>query len=329
MDTVTAVADYIERVTGERPETAPLSASDLADLPVYLSRSWQVTRMTLLGCGVILAVPLGPARTGLSRLARDREALVSCLKAEVIPVIPDIKSHERRRLVQARVPFVTPGRQLFLPMFSADFRETFTAPPPPPRASMSWIAQLIVLRHLLRGGIADRPLAEVAKALGYTAMAVTHGVRELETLGLCVKVPRGRARVIRFDLEPRALWERAFARMRSPVVRRYPAGGAGEWTRAASQAGLSALSSQTSLAYNGPRIVAVSNREAKRLFAEGVVVEAFEDDAALFLEGWAYAPRLTAAGPAVDDLSLWLSLKDDPDERVQAALADRMEQRTW
>lgn len=329
MDIETAVSDYVEQVTGERPKAMPASAADPARLPAYLSRSWQVRRATLLGRAVIFAFPAEAPRMGLSRLMKDRQVLASCLEGEVIPVIPDLKSHERRRLVQARVPFVTPGRQLFLPMFPADFRETFAAAAPPPRASMSWIAQLIVLRHLLRGGIADRPLAEVAKALGYTAMAVTHGVRELETLGLCVKVPRGRARVIRFDLEPRALWERAVARMRSPIVRRHFVVEAGDWTRAASEAGLSALSSQTSLAYNGPRIVAVSNREAKRLFAEGVVVEAFEDDAALFLEGWAYAPRLTAAGPAVDDLSLWLSLKDDPDERVQAALADRMEQRTW
>ena len=330
MDTVTAVANYIEQVTGERPAMTTLSAADLAGLPVYLSRSWRVERATLLGRGVIFAFPLGPPRTGLSRVTRDRQTLAAHLKAEVIPVIPDIASHERRRLVQARVPFVAPGRQLFLPMFPADFRETFTAPPPPPRASMSWIAQLIVLRHLLRGGMEGRPLAEIAAALNYTAMAVTLGVRELEALGLCVKVPEGRARVVRFDLEPRALWERAHARMRSPVVRRYPVGETDEGGRTAPEAGLTALSRQTLLSYNGPRTVAVSNREAKRLVAEGLMREILDaDEAPLLLEGWAYAPRLTADGPAVDDLSLWLSLKDDPDERVQAALADRMEQRTW
>lgn len=36
MDLEAAVADYVEQVTGERPEMAPVSAEALARLPVYL-----------------------------------------------------------------------------------------------------------------------------------------------------------------------------------------------------------------------------------------------------------------------------------------------------
>lgn len=325
-----AVADYIEQVTGERPEMAPVSVEAVDRLPVYLGRAWDLRKMRLLGCEVILALPKGGTRTGLARLAKDHAALVSRLEREVIVVVPDIRSYERRQLVQKRLPFVAPGRQLFLPMFLADFRETFSVPAQPKAESMSWISQLIVLRHLLNGGIVERPLADVAETLGYTAMAVTHGVRELVALELCTKVPKGRAKTIQFNLESKALWERALVHMRSPAGRRYPVVGADGMMRDVLDAGLTALAGKTNLAYNGPRMLALPNREVRRLLSDNSLeIRVDEEDAEFVLEGWSYSPQLLSNGPTVDELSLYLSLKDDTDERVQMALTDMMEQRTW
>ena len=330
MDIETAVAEYIEQVTGERPEMVPVSKEALARLPVYLGHAWRLKRMLLLGHEVILALPEEGTRTSLSRLMKDRSALVYRLESEVVPVLPSIQSYGRRQLVEKRVPFIAPGRQLFLPMFLADFRETFSVPTQLPREAMSWISQLIVLRHLLNGGIVERPLAEVAETLGYTAMSVTHGVRELVSLGLCAKVTQGRAKTIKFELQPQTLWERALLHMRSPIVRRYPVVEVRGRIPASLEAGLSALSEKTNLAYNGPWIVAAPNREAKQLLSEGVLeMRLDESDTDLVLEGWYYMPQLISCGPAVDELSLYLSLKNDPDERVQMALANMMEQRTW
>ena len=53
------------------------------------------------------------------------------------------------------------------------------------------------------------------------------------------------------------------------------------------------------------------------------------EDANARIETWTYAPALLADGKGVDPLSLFLSLRDDPDERVQAALAAMMEGFTW
>ena len=47
------------------------------------------------------------------------------------------------------------------------------------------------------------------------------------------------------------------------------------------------------------------------------------------IETWKYAPALLSDGNAVDPLSLYLSLKDSPDERVQSELADMMENVPW
>ncbi len=47
------------------------------------------------------------------------------------------------------------------------------------------------------------------------------------------------------------------------------------------------------------------------------------------LESWSYNPALLSDHPRVDTLSLYLSLRKDPDERVQAALEDMMEAFPW
>jgi len=326
----TTVADYVEQVTGERPEMVPLSAEAVDRLPVYLGRGWQLWMTRLFEREVVLAMPRGSTTTSLARLVKDRLALASSLACEVIPVIPGIRSYERRELIQKRIPFIVPGRQLFLPMFLADFRETFSVPVQAKVGAMSWIAQLIVLRHLLNGDVAESHLMQVAETLGYTAMAVTHGVRELVSLELCTTVPQGRAKTIQFHHDSDALWERALRHMRSPAGRRYPVAAAQGLLTDSLDAGLTALSAKTSLAYNGPPVVALANRELKQLLSNShLETRAHEEDAEFVLEGWAYRPQLLSNGSSVDELSLYLSLKDDPDERIQMALSELMEQRKW
>ena len=47
------------------------------------------------------------------------------------------------------------------------------------------------------------------------------------------------------------------------------------------------------------------------------------------IEVWHYDPKLLVSGERVDPLSLYLSLRDDPDERIQAALAQMMNAVQW
>ena len=50
----------------------------------------------------------------------------------------------------------------------------------------------------------------------------------------------------------------------------------------------------------------------------------------MVMERWHYAPGLLSSdGQAVDQLSLYLSLQHDPDERVQGALKELLETMVW
>ena len=47
------------------------------------------------------------------------------------------------------------------------------------------------------------------------------------------------------------------------------------------------------------------------------------------VECWCYDPKLLSDSEDVDDISLILSLKDDPDERVQSAFEDLRRKYGW
>ena len=64
--------------------------------------------------------------------------------------------------------------------------------------------------------------------------------------------------------------------------------------------------------------------------ADHHVVEVPSDDPdAVELEMWSYPPKQLSDGELVDRLSLYLSLKDSQDERVEAALEELLEKIAW
>ena len=94
--------------------------------------------------------------------------------------------------------------------------------------------------------------------------------------------------------------------------------------------GISALSHLSSLADDRLPTFAMKEREIKACFEQGRIhgcVDSSEADAQL--EAWSYAPALLSERGAVDPLSLYLSLRNSPDERVQSELADMMEELPW
>lgn len=324
------IALYLEHVTGESPRVAKLSDQALANLPLYLSSAYDLWEISFFGHVMPVAYPRSKIRASLSQLTKDRISLTSKLGKEVVLALPELVSYERRDLIRKRVPFIVPGKQLFLPMWLVDLREAYGERPQPQGSAMSWVSQTVILKHLLEGGISGRPLADISCRLGYSAMAVSQSVKELEALELCAKIRKGRAKTIRFDVTSRALWDRALRYMRSPVRKRYFVVKADAGFPKAFAAGLSALSCKTDLAYSSQEVVAMFNRDIRRMLLNNLFIAgAYEEDAAIAVEGWAYRPEQLSDGPEVDVFSLYLSLKDSLDERVQKALTKIMERREW
>jgi hypothetical protein len=259
--------------------------------------------------------------------------IAGAAEAAVVLVLASITSTMRARLVAARVPFIVPGNQLFLPMLLVDLRERMPQPVVPRQTALGSVAQLVLLAHLQGRRMDAFSLAEAASLLGYSPMMLTKAKDELVAAGLCTVRPAGRALRLGFEAEGRALWESALPRLSSPVVRshfiRMPAmDGEASVPVGLVCAGISALSEVTNLAEDrivtyaaGKVAVAAADLSLERV--------AFEEEASARLETWRYAPALLATEGRVDPLSLYLSLRDTGDERLLGALDDLLETLRW
>jgi len=240
-----------------------------------------------------------------------------------------ISARTRQRMVSEGLSFVVPGNQLYLPALGVNLRERYQA-----RAQtvdrLRPSAQLLFLHVLTNGSPASNTPSGMARQLGYTAMAMGQALNQLEDAKLVTVHKEGRER--RFELagEPADLWLEAQLLLASPVSRRRFVVGVAAPVHKGLTAGLSAMAGYSALAEPSVPVVALDRAKARSLLeAPGVEELPAAEEAELEVEVWSYDPALLADGPSVDRLSLYLSLRDDTDERVQSALDEMMRGFTW
>jgi hypothetical protein len=169
----------------------------------------------------------------------------------------------------------------------------------------------------------------LALELGYSAMSMTRAFNELESTGLGEVTTEGRVRRLRFAMSKKDLWNRAQAFLRDPVKKRVWA----EPLRGhlnAPAAGLTALAHLSQLA-EPPRPVVAMRREDWKLARQRNELRELPHPSpeSVEVELWRYDPELFARNGGVDRLSLYLSLRESRDERVEAALQIVLESLPW
>lgn len=321
MSDLEILTTYIKTVTGAPAKLGPVRPATLSSLPVYLTRRFDIRELHVFGRALVIALVTAEDQFDLSQLAKQRETLADKLGRDVVLVLPRIRSHERNRLILKQIPFIVPGRQMYLPMMLVDLRETFSAPARAKSDAISWVAQLILLRHLQFSDIEKQPLSQIALSLGYSAMSISQALDELVALKLCRRKRLGRTKFIQVEHTPQNLWAAIGPLMRSPVKKFYFIQHIDRAVKRPLQAGMTALAEKTDLVGDRIPTLAISVAEFRKASTAGLLKRCMlEEDAEMTVQAWAYAPRLLSSGPMVDELSLYLSLRDDPDERIQMGL---------
>jgi len=318
---------YLATTLESSLEFRPVAKSLLVTLPLYLTSEIEIWRLNLLGEEVLVALVDSHTKLDLAKLAKQRESIQSRLGSSVVLVLPQIRSFERRRLIQKRVPFIVPHRQMYLPMLLTDLRETFAPRIRGEVKTMSWVAQVVLLRHLLFHDVTECALSRIAEMLGYTPMAISQAVDELVSLNICERLRLGREKRIRFRATPHELWRTALPHLRRPVKKALLVREMDQRFETSSRAGLTALSGRTNIVSHEVLTIAWSEDELREATVKSAPeIAEFDEDAQAIVEVWAYSPKSLATGAAVDPLSLFLCFRDDSDERIQAALEQLVEE---
>ncbi len=323
------LTEYLRDVLSQQIQSLPIGSEELRGVPQYLANRYSFNRVRLVGHSIVLVEPRDQSALTPSSVGKDLQQLQDRLGEPVAIIREQLASWERGRYVAAGIPFVVPGEQLFLPMLFLDLRDVKRRPMADVKRldNLTWAGQAVTLRHLLSDDVEDASLQELAERFGYSRMTLTKVQRELESHGLCQVVAVGRTKKLVFELDHHALWERLLAVARSPVRERLLLN---RCDTDLPLSGLSALAARTDIADESRHILAAEGSRAKELTAKKLIETTPDPDAAkVVLEVWNYDPSLLSPGRIVDPLSLYLSLRDDPDERVQAALESMMETLPW
>lgn len=321
---IKAFRKYFEEVLALQVQVKPWAAS--AKLPLFLREAFDFHQVDLMGMTLLLAMDKATKEPSPARIQKQLAQVREKSTLDVVYVRPAISSHNRQRLIRHRVPFVVPGNQMYLPTLGVELREHFRTVGEKRRV-VSPVTQALLLAALYARDTEPVTPIRIAKILSCTPMSVGRAFGELEPLGLGLNVVKGKNREFRFAQTGLQLWEAALPFLRTPVRKRFFVNA--NFTRPRFiQAGVTALGHYSSIAEPGVPVYALAKDKWKAIRHKMLEVPEPESGSAE-IELWNYDPELFQRDKMADRLSVYLSLKESTDERVQAALEEMMRGMPW
>lgn len=299
-------------------------------LPLYLKSSYHFYEGQLLNRILIFAIPVEDIDTTPDQKQKQAQSLRAIFNAPVVFILNHLESWERKRLIERQVAFVQPGKQLFIPELLMDLSDVKSnyRPVSIPNQQLSYPAQLAVLYHLEMKSIAHQPLQDIALQLGYSAMTISRIVKELEQHKLVNLEGTKQKEIVFAEADASKLWEIVKPLMSTPVREKWytdenPTGNPGYMlSHDTALAGYSTLNEGKQPTY----------AVGKDLFRNLVVHQRITLDPQFGkyrIEVWHYNPMLLTNNKMVDPLSLYLSMQDETDERIQMALDEMIKEIKW
>ena len=324
------IQKYLNETLGAiAPEVRPCFQASA--LPYHLQDSFEFGEIELAGKSIVLAMQIESSNQPLRDVRAQLARISDLLGRSVVFCLPGLVSYERRNLIEQRVPFIVPGKQMYLPDLGIDLREHFRQNASKRSEWFSPSTQALLIWHLLtRPTQEEWSPSEDAAALGYAGMTATRALRELTEAGLTEVISVGRSRYLRMLYSREETWHKAKPHMRSPVKRtvwvREPLVIGGTKMRVS---GLSALSSRTMLGNPRDKCLAISTQDWSKALGAAIQELPGPADDACQIELWSYSPVMDVNTTSVDPLSLWLSLRENTDDRIQIALNELEAQLQW
>lgn len=327
---VQTVKDYLDKTLLLNTQMTPWANAKA--LPFLLRDRYEFFTLFLLNIQRLLMVAKDKTEETPAVVRKHVEMAKQHWEGEIIFVPQVITASNRTRLIEQGVSFIVPNRQLYLPDLGVALSEHFKKFAMTPLKTYSPATQLILLDALNNGFGEPLNGTTLAKKFNYSPMTSTRVLNELEETGLASIQIQGRERKVEFNLTKRELWEKAKAQLRDPVKMSETSFERNLDSRGYMVAGLSALSHYSSLVEPEEKTYATNMNPRllpKRTREEYLKSFDWDPNQKARVEVWNYDPKQFSKEGFVDPFSLYLNLRNDQDERIEAALEEMMEKVEW
>lgn len=325
-----AAEAYVDDTFGERLGLVPVAPTNLPHFIIDRYAIWQgsLNGRTLLLMAIKEILPPGSGAT--AQYLKHRDLVQRELGADLVLLLLDRAPNAiRRQMVDRKIGFIASGAQLYVPEAFLDLRERAPAFAIASAASISPTTQFLLLAIMQGRNLGDLNLTELADDLGVSIMSISRTLDELEALQLAKAHHVGRQRRLHMLLRGQKLWEAVQAQLQSPV-RKVRVVCAQDGEKIGPLAGTSALARYTMLAPPRTETRAVLAASWKNLAAADTLRPATAfDDERIEVQTWTYDPRILARNGVIDPLSLYLSVRGSPDERIAQAAEELLETFEW
>ncbi len=328
---IRSIIEYFNNVIGIEIDITPLHKDLLSMLNYRLRGSFNFNTLRIEKHEFVLISEKDAHLTPYETYIQVEE-LKKILNREIIITMNKMLSYDRIRLIKYKVGFIVPKRHLYIPNMFIDLRENYSIENNY-KDTLKPATQFILLFHLLRYSIDNKAAGEILDIINkaaipgggspsYSLMTVSRAIKELNHFGICQR-GRSKKEYLIFPQNKIKLLQKALPFMMNPVKKKIKIFESPDKLPHKRISGISALASYSDIASdNSTETYAVfyKNRKSRALIDKN----SYDISRGNFdLQLWSYCPEpLSQDGKNVDPISLYLTLKDSADERVQKAIED-------
>lgn len=331
--------NYINESLGIDAIEKPILNKDLGNLPMYITQAYKLYDAIVFNINIVLIEQKNEDDFSVLQTEKHLQLIRNAINKTVVLVLENLQSYNRKRLIEKGINFIVPDKQLFLPELLINLSENYAQPKSKVKnKSLMPSSQFLFLYHIIHRNnnwkIEEHSFKEIAKKLDYTPMAVSYAVDDLKNHDL-IEVFGEKEKFIKFNLERSELWYTAQQQniLESPVLKtvfvdELPT------NVFMLKANASALPEYTSINPSKQQYYAIEKSAFYFLQKNNGLLNANDREGKFAIEVWKYNPvtlldEFLVDNAVVDPLSLYLSLKDSTDERIEMGLEQIIEKIIW
>ncbi|MHB8853272.1 MAG: hypothetical protein ACYC6P_07950 [Ignavibacteriaceae bacterium] len=307
---------YINEALGIELIFSALPKNELNKLPLYL-RNNNLKAGEILKRQIIFNTISTETTFTIDQYRKQADIIENTLGKHVVFIFENIEAYNRKRLIQKKVAFILPGKQMYLPFMFIDLKELKQARVKKVEKLFP-AAQCLLFYYLLGNDVTGINFKTLAEKLNYGPMTVTRAANALMNLKLC-NITGGKDKAILFEKGKLQQWNEAQPFLINPVNKLFFVDHLKN-SELIFITDIPALSHYTNIADTGKTSFAMSINAFNALQKEKAIHITGSTEGNITLQIWKYDPGILTNNHYVDPLSLYLTLKDSKDERVEGEL---------
>lgn len=331
--------NYINETLGTNALENPISNKFLGNLPMYITQAYKLYDAILFDKNIVMVEQINEDDFSVLQTEKHLQLIRNAVGKTVVLVLENLQSYNRKRLIEKGINFIVPDKQLFLPELLINLSESYAQPKTKLKnKSLMPSSQFLFLFHIIHRNnnwkIEEHSFKEIAKKLDYTPMAVSYAVDDLKNHDL-IEVTGEKEKYIKFNVQRSELWHIAEQEnlLSNPVLKTIYVDELPHNVFML-KANASALPEYTSINPSKQHFYAIDKNKFYELQKNNALLNVNDREGKFAIEVWKYNPvalldEFPVNNAVVDPLSLYLSLKDNQDERIEMGLEQIIEKMIW